>query len=91
MQARIEHLDDLALDLQAMRHVDRAGEQAADLLRDGGLAVARRAVEQERAAELMPGPSRRMNWSGTTKSANTSMMRSRPMRSLVIDCRMMRW
>src|SRR6185369_4126870 len=52
VNAGIEDLDDLALDLEAMRDVDDILEDAADLLGDRGLAVAGRAVEQHRAAGI---------------------------------------
>ena len=49
---RIEHRDGLAVDVDGVRHVHVGAERAADPFGDDGLAVAGRAVEEERLARV---------------------------------------
>ena len=55
---RIEDADDLALDRDRVRHGDVAVEQVADALRDDRLAVAGRAVDEQRVAGVDGRPER---------------------------------
>ena len=52
MVDRIEHPDDVALNLERMRNGDLAVEQVANGLRDDRLAIARRAVDEHRVAGI---------------------------------------
>ena len=50
MNPGIEHLDDLAINFETIGNIDHTGEHPADFLGDRGLAVAGRAIKQDRAA-----------------------------------------
>ena len=52
VRARIEDLDDLAFDFDAIRDVDNVAKHVADLLGHRGLAVSRRAIEKNRTARI---------------------------------------
>src|SRR5258708_26825714 len=52
MNQGVEHLDDLTIDLKAMRDIDNVLEQRSDIRGDRSLAVSGRSIQQDRGARI---------------------------------------
>jgi hypothetical protein len=90
VDAGIEHLDDLAFDLDAVGNVDDVAEDAADLSAIEVLPLPGGPYSRIERPELIAGPTWRTNPSEITRLANARSIAARSTRSLVMRWRWMR-